>query len=245
MENWLSRTELFIGEGAVSRLQSARVAVLGLGGVGGVAAEALARAGVGSLLLCDSDTVTITNLNRQIFATLPTLGMQKTEAASERLRSISEEISLTLENRFYLPEESDFLFDYEPDIVLDAIDTVSAKLHLALECYNRNIELVSCLGVGNRLSPQSIRIGDIHETVGCGCPLAKVVRRELKSLGVPSLRVVYSTEIPKKAVTDEEHGRHLPGSISFVPPVAGYIMAGEAVRMLIREESAKKTELIV
>lgn len=233
-DNWLSRTALLIGEEGVLRLRGARVALLGLGGVGGACAEALCRAGVGQLLLCDSDTVSTANLNRQLIATRETIGQAKTEAAAQRLYSIHPSLSLTLCQRFYLPEDSDFLYAFQPDIVIDAIDTVTAKLHLAQECGRRGIALVSCLGTGNRLRPQALTVGDIADTAGCGCPLARVMRRELKKRGIEKLRVVFSRELPLSCTVKEEAaGRHPPGSISFVPPVAGYLLAGEAVRLLL------------
>lgn len=241
MEEWLSRTGLLVGEPGLARLKGARVALLGLGGVGGSCAEALCRAGIGQLLLCDHDTVDITNLNRQLVATRETLGLSKTEAMARRLHSISSSLSLTLCERFYLPEDSEFLYAFQPDIVLDAIDTVTAKLHLAKQCHQRSIPLVSCLGTGNRLLPQQLTVGDIAETAGCGCPLARVMRRELKKRGVPRLRVIYSRELPCSGVVpDAQQGRHPPGSISFVPPVAGYLLAGEAVRQLLEPAEDKK-----
>jgi tRNA A37 threonylcarbamoyladenosine dehydratase len=233
-ENWLSRTALLIGEEGISRLHTARVALLGLGGVGGACAEALCRAGIGQLLLCDNDTVSRTNLNRQLAATCETIGRPKVQVMAQRLLSICPSLSLTLCEQFYLPENSDFLYAFHPDIVIDAIDTVTAKLHLAQECDKRGIPLISCLGTGNRLSPQELTLGDIAETAGCGCPLARVMRRELKKRGVRRLRVVFSREKPLSCTTaGEPGGRHPPGSISFVPPVAGYLLAGEAVRLLL------------
>ncbi|MCI8623923.1 MAG: tRNA threonylcarbamoyladenosine dehydratase [Provencibacterium sp.] len=234
IEDWLARTALLIGEEGLARLAGARVALLGLGGVGGSCAEALCRAGIGRLLLCDNDTVSRTNLNRQLVATCETIGLPKTEAMAQRLRSIRPAAALTLCQRFYLPEDSGFLYAFQPDIVVDAIDTVTAKLHLAEECARRGIPLISCLGTGNRLRPQDLTVGDIAETAGCGCPLARILRRELKKRGIRQLRVVFSRELPQSCVApDEPAGRHPPGSVSFVPPVAGYLLAGEAVRLLL------------
>lgn len=242
MEGWLCRTGLLLGEEGLARLWGAKVALLGLGGVGGSCAEALCRAGVGSLMLVDNDEVAISNLNRQLIATLDTVGRPKTEAMAERLLAINPQISLTLFRQFYLPENSFFLYDWQPDLVLDAIDTVTAKLHLAQECRRLGIPLVSCLGTGNRLSPQHLTAGDITETVSTGCPLARVMRRELRRRGIEHLRVVYSTEPAQKAVVpgDENAGRHPPGSISFVPPVAGYILASEGIRLLLEQAGENK-----
>ena len=170
MDQWLCRTGLLLGEEGLRRLAGAKVALLGLGGVGGSCAEALCRAGVGNLMLVDNDEVSLSNLNRQLIATLDTIGRPKTEAVAGRLRSINPQIRLTLCRQFYLPENSSFLYGWQPDLVLDAIDTVTAKLHLAQECRRLGIPLVSCLGTGNRLSPQHLTAGDITETVSTGCP---------------------------------------------------------------------------
>jgi len=233
MGDWKTRTRLALGDDAVERLAAARVAVLGLGGVGGAAAEALCRAGVGHLLLIDGDSVDESNLNRQILATRATVGMRKVEAAAERLRSIAPEADLTLADEFFLPENSAFLFDWAPECIIDACDTVTAKLCLAEMSRERGIPLLCCLGTGNRLHPEMLRLGDIADTAGCGCPLARVVRRELRRRGIERLTVLYSTEEPVKAVAESDAGRHPPGSVSFVPPAAGYILAGECVRRLI------------
>lgn len=230
---WLERTELMLGSTALEKLKNARVAVLGLGGVGGAAAEALLRAGVGHLLLVDGDEVDDSNRNRQIIATAETVGMDKIEAARRRFEAISPETEMTFKKEFYLPENSDFLYDWRPDHIIDAIDTVTAKLHIAEKCRELDINLLMCLGTGNRLDPEKLHIGDISETAGCGCPLARVMRRELKKRGVTKQTVLFSTEEPRKAVAESDVGRHPPGSISFVPPVAGYILAGKCVRDII------------
>ncbi len=236
---WLSRSRDLIGEEELRFLSDARVALLGLGGVGGSCAEALCRTGIGHLLLCDSDTVEETNLNRQTVAAHSTLGQKKTAVMARRLRDINPDIDLCLEERFYLPEESGFLYDFQPDLVLDAVDTVTAKIHLAAECTKRGIPLVSCLGTGNRLHPELLTAGDLSET--SGCPLARVMRRELRKKGVSHLRVVYSTEAPvpgKTSVPDASSGtgakgRHPPCSSAFVPPAAGCLLAAEGVRLLL------------
>lgn len=233
MWDYLERTALVLGEEALERLAGSRVAVLGLGGVGGSAAEALCRAGVGALLLVDSDTVSASNLNRQLLATGATVGRPKTDAALERLSSINPGCRIQTARRFYLPEDSGFLYDWEPDYVLDAIDTVTAKLHLARECRDRGIPLVSSMGTGNRLDPSQLRLGDISQTAGNGCPLCRVMRKELKKRGVDKLEVVYSQEAPARGVcAGAEHGRHSPGSSPFVPPAAGCLLAWACVGRL-------------
>jgi tRNA A37 threonylcarbamoyladenosine dehydratase len=229
---WTDRTRLLLGEQGVERLQNARAVVLGLGGVGGNAAEALCRAGVGHLLLVDNDEVDETNLNRQLLATRDMVGRSKCEAALARLQSINPQADLQTAQQFYLPENSDFLYDFRPDIVIDAIDTVTAKLHLAEQCHNRGILLYASMGTGNRMDPSQLRCGDISETAGTGCPLARVIRRELRKRGVPTLKVVFSLEPPIQGINanDGEHGRHSPGSAPFVPPAAGLLLASAAVR---------------
>ncbi|MBQ3499976.1 MAG: tRNA threonylcarbamoyladenosine dehydratase [Oscillospiraceae bacterium] len=232
----LERTELFLGKESTEKLKNARVAVIGLGGVGGAAAESLLRAGIGHLLFIDGDTVDETNINRQLLATYETVGMDKTEAARLRFEKIAPDCEMEFQKEFYLPENSAFLYDWKPDYIVDAIDTVTAKLHIAEECRKRGIKLLMCLGTGNRLDPEKLRIGDISETSGSGCPLARVIRKELKKRGIEKQTVLFSTEEAKKAALDSEGGRHSPGSISFVPPVAGYILAGKCVRDIIGEK---------
>lgn len=246
MENWLLRTKSLIGKEALAVLSHASVAVLGLGGVGGACAEALCRSGIGKMILIDNDTVDITNLNRQLFATRDTAGMLKTDAARKRLHSINPECDIRCYPQFFLPENSSFLFEERPDFVIDAIDTVTAKLYLMERCFLEKIPLISSMGTGNRLDPTQFSIGDISETAGCGCNLAKVIRRELKKRNVPRQTVLYSKEFPRKLeggfVGDAAHGRHSPASIAFVPPVAGYLMASHVVNRLIEEAESRKTE---
>ncbi len=233
MWDFLGRTALVVGQDALDRLRGARVALLGLGGVGGAAAEALCRLGVGRLLLVDHDVVEESNLNRQILATRQVLGQPKTQAARRRLASISPGLVIETAETFYLPEESDFLYDWRPDLVLDATDTVSAKLHLARECEARGIPLISAMGTGNRLDPSRLRLGDVWETAGNGCPLARIMRRELRRRGVEHLLTVYSQEPPLRGLcAGEANGRHSPGSTALVPPAAGYLMAYGAFRVL-------------
>ncbi len=232
----LERTELFLGNEAIEKLKNARVAVMGLGGVGGAAAEAVLRAGVGHLLLVDGDKIDETNINRQLLATYETVGMDKIDAAKLRFEKIAEDCDITYKKEFYLPENSGFLYDWKPDYIIDAIDTVTAKLHMAEQCKLLGIKLLMCLGTGNRLYPEKLRIGDISETAGCGCPLAKVMRKELKKRKIENQIVLFSTEDAKKAAMPSENGRHAPGSISFVPPAAGYILAGKCVRDILDEK---------
>lgn len=233
---WLLRTQVLFGEETVKRLQNATVAVLGLGGVGGSAAEALCRMGVGTLILVDKDTVDVTNLNRQLLATTASVGVDKVEAARQRLLSINPKVNLVLKKEFYLPQQSDFLYQCSPDLVLDAIDTVTAKLHLAQTCMEKQIPFVMCLGTGNRKDPSLLRWGNISQTAGSGCPLARVMRRELKKRGVEKQMVVYSVEeAAKTTVGQEENGCHSPASCAFVPPAAGCLLASVGLRLLLGE----------
>ena len=229
--NQFSRSELLIGPEAMEKLHRSRVAVFGVGGVGGYVVEALARSGVGTLDLIDNDVVSLTNLNRQIIATHATLGMQKVDAAAERVRDICPEIQVNRHNCFFLPENAD-TFDFtQYDYVVDAVDTVSAKLEIVLRAQAANVPVISSMGAGNKLDPSRFRAADIYET--SVCPLARVMRSQLRKRGIAAHRVVYSTEPPRP--TQEvivENGRHLPGSVSFVPPVAGMILAGEVIRIL-------------
>lgn len=235
MKQWQQRTATLLGETALERLAQARVAVLGLGGVGGSAAEALVRAGVGHLLVVDKDVFDLTNLNRQLLATLPQVGRPKVDVAKERFLSINPQLHFEGVQTFYLPENSVFLMNFCPDYVIDAIDTVTAKLFLAQDCTAAGVPLITCLGTGNRLDPSKLRIGPLEGTVGCGCALARVMRHELKKRGVQGLQVLYSTEEASKVVLEdtEKTGRHSPGSTPFVPPVAGYLLASHVVRSLL------------
>lgn len=236
MRDFKTRTALLLGQPAMDILQNAKVAVIGLGGVGAACAEALVRAGVGTLIAVDHDTVDVTNLNRQLFATAKTIGMDKTQAAAERLLSINPQLQLIPLSVFYNAETKEQLFSLQPDIIVDAIDTVSSKLDLALECQERSIPLIASLGTGNRLDPTLFRLGYIEETGGCGCPLARVMRRECKKRGIQHLPVLFSTETPKPVLAGAENGRHSPASISFCPPVAGYAIASWVIKQLIASE---------
>ncbi|MDO5322569.1 MAG: tRNA threonylcarbamoyladenosine dehydratase [Clostridia bacterium] len=235
--NQFSRTELLIGADAMEKLHRSRVAVFGVGGVGGYVVEALARSGVGTLDLIDNDEVSLTNLNRQIIATHATLGMRKVDAAAERVRDICPEIQVNRHNCFFLPENAD-TFDFSQyDYVVDAVDTVSAKLEIVLRAQAANVPVISSMGAGNKLDPSRFRVADIYSTKVC--PLARAMRNLLKRKGVKKLKVVYSEEearTPLGEAEDAPDGRRAtPGSMAFVPAAAGLILAGEVVRDLIEE----------
>ena len=232
MPDQFSRTELLLGPEAMARLRRARVAVFGLGGVGGHAAEALARSGVGTLDLVDGDKVSLTNLNRQLFALHSTLGQYKADAARARLLDIAPDMTVNAYTVFFGPDTA-AQFDFSRyDYVVDAVDMVSAKIELALRATAAGKPIISSMGAGNKLDPTAFQVSDITKT--SVCPLARVMRRELKKRGVDHLKVVYSQEPPlTPADTDEEPGRRqTPGSTAFVPSVAGLILAGEVVKDL-------------
>ena len=231
MNEKFSRTELLFGLDAMEKLKNAHVCVFGVGGVGGYVCEALARSGVGSLTLVDNDTVSISNINRQIFALTSTVGMMKTDAAKTRLEDINPDIKITEYNMFYLPETADTIDLTQFDYIVDAIDTVTAKIYLAQKCDDLNIPLISSMGTGNKLDPTQFEVTDIFKT--SVCPLARVMRTELKKRGVKKLKVVYSKEQPQTKVADSSNGRHAPGSCAFVPSVAGLVIASEVVKDLI------------
>ncbi|MBE5807866.1 MAG: tRNA threonylcarbamoyladenosine dehydratase [Clostridiales bacterium] len=235
--NRFSRTELLLGPDGMDRLARARVAVFGIGGVGGFAAEALVRSGLGAIDLFDDDKVCLTNLNRQIIATAQTVGRHKVEVMAERLRSINPGLDIAEHRVFYLPENAD-AFDLRAyDYVLDCVDTVAAKLELAVRADRLGVPIISAMGAGNKLDPTRLTVADIYETKVC--PLARVMRRELRRRGVERLKVVYSDEepvAPRAAAQEEEvqpgrkPRRAVPGSTAFVPSVMGLIMAGAVVR---------------
>lgn len=230
----LNRMALLLDERQMEKLKQAHVMLLGLGGVGSYAAEALARGGVGKLTIVDNDDVAVSNLNRQLPALASTVGRAKTDVVAERLRDLAPDLQLEAINAFYLPE-TPVPVPEDCTVVVDAIDTTSAKLHLAQVCQERGISLISCMGMGNRLDPTQIRIGDIYETTGC--PLCRVMRHELRKRGIGALRCVYSTEPaiqPHHGPDAENKGsRPAPGSVSFVPSVAGLYLGYEAIRQII------------
>lgn len=229
MKEQFERTAGVIGEAAVARLAAARVAVFGIGGVGGYAVEALLRAGVGALDLIDSDTVSESNLNRQIIALHSTVGKYKTEVAKSRALDINPDVKITVHNTFFLPENAD-TFDFtEYDYVIDAIDTVSAKMELVRRANAAGTPIISAMGTGNKLDPTAFRVSDIYKTEGC--PLARTVRGLCRKEGIKHLKVVWSPE-PPRGTTFTEEGRHAPASISFVPAAAGLVLAGAVIKDL-------------
>ena len=248
MLNQFSRTQLLFGKEAMERLYNARVAVFGVGGVGGYTVEALARSGIGTLDLIDDDKVCLTNINRQIIATRKTVGKYKVDVMTERILEINPDAKVEARKCFYLPENA-HEFDFsEYDYVVDAVDTVTAKLEIIMRAKECNVPVISCMGAGNKLDPTKFEVADIYKTTVC--PLARVMRRELKKRGVKKLKVVYSKEQPTRPIEDmsiscRQHcvcppgtdrkcteRRDIPGSIAFVPSVAGLILAGEVVKDL-------------
>lgn len=233
MKNQFSRTEMLIGNEKLNKLKSSYVAVFGIGGVGSYACEALARAGVGHFMLIDNDTVDITNINRQIIATMNTIGLNKVDVMKERILSINPEAIVEVKKLFVLPENSNE-FEFEKfDYIVDAIDTVSAKIELILKANEYNIPIVSSMGTGNKLNPTMLEVSDIYKT--SVCPLARVMRNELKKRRIKKLKVVYSKENPIEidTIINKETGKTIPGSCSFVPSTAGLIIASEVIKDLI------------
>lgn len=227
--NIFSRAELLLGEEALEKLRSARVALFGIGGVGSFAAEALARGGVGHITLVDGDTVSITNINRQLIALHSTVGKEKTAVMAERIADISPETEVETYPVVYGAENRDLLDFSIYDYVIDAIDTVTSKLILIEEAKKAGVPVISCMGTGNKFHPERFEVTDISKT--SVCPLAKVMRKELKVRGIKNVKVVYSKEEPQKPAESKETGkRQIPGSLSFVPPVAGLLLAGEVIR---------------
>ena len=248
VQHALSRTELLIGKEGLDKLRNSKVIVFGVGGVGSFTVEALARAGVGTLILVDDDTVCLTNLNRQIHATYDTLGKVKVDVMKERILSINKKCNVITHQIFVTKENIPEIIDDDVDYVVDAIDTVSAKIALAEYCTSKGIKIISSMGTGNKFDPTQFKITDIYKTKVC--PLAKVMRYELKRRGIKKLKVLYSEEIPTKPKTEDvvtcktgcvctggtkkcAAKRQIPGSISFVPPVAGMIIGGEVIKDII------------
>ena len=237
MPDQYTRTRAQLGTPALDALRKAHVAVFGIGGVGGQAVEVLARSGVGELSLFDSDIVALSNLNRQLVATLDTVGQLKVEAMAERIARVNPFCRVTCHALFYLPQTADQVDLAQYDYVVDAVDTVSAKVELALRCQALQVPLISAMGTGNKMDPGRLTVTDLSRTQGC--PLARVMRRELKKRGVEHLRVCYSTEEPLRPRGADGQPSRTPGSMSFVPGVAGMMMAGEVVRTLIGREAAR------
>lgn len=234
MSEETSRTELLLGVEAVEKLSDSHVAVFGVGGVGGFAVEALARAGVGRIDIIDKDQVSRSNINRQIIALHSTIGRPKVLAMKERIHDINPDIIVNAYECFYMPENSD-AFDFKKyDYILDAVDTVTAKIEIVVKAGEAKVPVISCMGAGNKLDPTKFEVADIYKT--SVCPLAKVMRKELKRRKVKKLKVVYSRELPRKPVETIAEGsrRALPGSVSFAPSVAGLIMAGQVIKDLVQ-----------
>lgn len=238
MNNKFIRTDMLFGKGSSEKLKSKKVAVFGAGGVGGYCIEALVRSGVGTIEVIDNDKVSESNINRQIIATEKTIGMKKTEAIKRRAEEINSEVNIIPRNLFYSPE-TECLFDFfSYDYVVDAIDTVTGKISLAKNCYEKGVKIISSMGCGNKIHPEMFKVADIYKT--SVCPLAKVMRRELKARGVKKLKVVYSEEEaitpcfqPESEVTAK---KQTPASCAFVPGVAGLIIAGEVIKDLLEIE---------
>ncbi len=232
--NRLQRTELLIGSDKIQKLQTSHVAVFGLGGVGGYAVEGLVRAGLGEITVIDCDVFSETNLNRQLYATTETIGRRKTDVTKERIQAIAPECKVHTVDLFYTPENADKIDLSAFDYIIDAIDTMTSKIHLICQATEQNIPIISSMGTGNKTDPTQLKVTDLYKTQGC--PMAKILRRELKHRNVQKLKVVYSEEEPKKVVVpDETSTRHAPGSIVFVPACAGLILASETVKDLIKE----------
>jgi tRNA A37 threonylcarbamoyladenosine dehydratase len=259
MLNQFSRTELLLGKQSMELLAGVRVAVFGIGGVGGYTVEALARSGVGTFDLIDDDKVCLTNLNRQIIATRKTVGKYKAEVMKERVLEINPEAVVHVHKCFFLPENKDE-FDFKAySYVVDAVDTVTAKIQLVLEAEAAGVPIISCMGAGNKLDPSAFEVADIYQT--SVCPLARVMRRELKKRNIKSLKVVYSKEKPIRPIEDMSiscrtncicppgakhkctERRDIPGSTAFVPSVAGLIMAGEIIKDLTKETRNECNEI--
>ena len=236
MDNKFSRTELLIGQDGMQKLSKSRVAVFGVGGVGGFVCEALVRSGIGEFDIIDSDTVSVTNINRQIIATTKTVGKYKVDVMEERMLEINPDVKVNKHKCFFLPENADTFNFAQYDYVVDAVDTVTAKLSLVEKCREMNVPIISSMGAGNKLDATAFKIADIKETKVC--PLAKVMRRELKKRGIDTLKVVYSEEKSMtpivgdkdEAETKGNTGRIAPGSIAFVPSVVGLIIASEVIK---------------
>ena len=248
MLNQFSRTELLFGKEAMEKLSNSRVAIFGIGGVGGYAVEALARSGVGELDLIDDDKVCLTNLNRQIIATRKTVGKYKADVMKERILEINPDCQVEVHKCFFLPENADEFHFEDYDYVVDAVDTVTAKIEIIMKAQEKGVPVISCMGAGNKLDGSQFKVSDIYKT--SMCPLAKVMRRELKKRGVKKLKVVYSEEKPTRPLEDmsiscrthcicppgAQHKcterRDIPGSTAFVPSIAGLLIAGEIVKDL-------------
>ena len=232
MEDQFLRTKLLIGEEGFKKLSLAKVAIFGIGGVGSYVVEALARAGVGNFVLVDKDVVSVTNINRQIHATLKTIGLPKVEVMKERILDINPNANVKIFDEFYLPDNAEKMIDKSYSYVVDAVDNVTAKIDLVVRTNKLKIPIISAMGAGNKLDPTKFEVSDIFKT--SVCPLAKVMRKELRGRGINKLKVVYSKEEPIKIENSFENNKSIPGSISFVPSVMGLIIASEVVKDLLK-----------
>lgn len=229
--NQFSRSELLLGREVMANLSRMKILIFGIGGVGSYVCEALVRSGVKNFVLVDSDKISLTNVNRQIHATLKTVGRSKVEVMKERMLEINPECNITIFEEFYLPDNHSNIINDDIDYIVDAIDTISAKIDIIVEAKKKNIPIISAMGAGNKLDPTRFEVTDIYKT--SVCPLAKVMRRELKKREITSLKVVYSKEEPH-LVKNEDGKKPIPGSSSFVPPIVGLIIAGEVIKDLIQ-----------
>ena len=238
MINEFSRTELLLGADGMEKLKRARVAVFGIGGVGGYAVEALARAGIGALDLIDNDVISLTNINRQIIALHSTVGLPKTDVMAARVRDINPECEVRTYQTFYGPDTAEEFDFAQYDYIIDAIDTVTGKLALAVNAQKANTPIISSMGTGNKLDPTAFTVTDIYKT--SFCPLARIMRKELRKRGIERLKVVYSQEeaLTPEGVTEElpQGRRSIPGSVSFVPSAAGLILAGEVIKDIVKRD---------
>lgn len=242
--NKFARTKLLLGQDGIDKLKASRVAVFGVGGVGGYVCEALVRSGIGTFDIIDNDKVCESNINRQIIATTKTIGRDKVDVMRERMQDINPDVTVNIHKCFFLPENADEFPFEEYDYVVDAVDTVTAKIALVMKCKEKNVPIISSMGAGNKLDASAFKVSDIYKTKVC--PLAKVMRHELKKRGVKKLKVVYSEELPLTPVNDGTNvcekedstivKRATPGSVAFVPSVAGLIIAGEVVKDLTNEK---------
>ena len=236
MESMFTRTELLLGSAGINKLKNSKIIVFGIGGVGSYVVEALVRAGIGNIVLVDKDDISISNINRQLPATHKTVGLSKVAVMKERVLTLNPQINVEARQEFYLPGRADEFLKDDIDYIIDAIDNVTAKLDLICCAKEKNIPIISSMGTGNKLDPTRLEIADIKKT--SVCPLAKVMRRELRKREIDSVKVVYSKEEPLVPMTVDEDGNTVrsmvPGSVSFVPSVAGLIIAGEVVKDLLK-----------
>lgn len=228
---WLSRTAAMLGEQSIDKLSNSKVALFGIGGVGGYTLEILARSGVGNIDIFDNDVVSASNINRQIIALHHNVGRQKVDVAKERVLDINPDCNITTHSMFYLPANADNIDLSIYDYVIDCIDTMSAKIELIKRCHALHIPIISSMGAANKMDPTSFKVADINQTKYD--PLARVIRKKLKEMHIPKLKVVYSDEPPLKTVVEQQNGRNTPASNAFIPAIAGIIIGAEAVKDLI------------